>query len=267
MRYPISAFAAALLMGGASVALAQTDTSSMPQGDTAGPGITGEADTTAGNSPLPSGSTTGTAGDATAGASEIPDAAAPLGTGAETAESDPLTDDAGATEPAETPDTAADIPDAALPSGTDTAESDPLMDDADTADTAASGGAGGTSPMSGDAAASGGSSGATSPTTGDTAASSGSSGTSPTSEDTAASGGASGTSPTTGDTAGAAADAPQGEETAMNEESVRVMLEAQGYQNIENVQKEGEEFTASAEKDGAERELSIDAETGEISEN
>lgn len=237
MRYPISAFAAALLMGGASVALAQTDTSSMPQGDTAGPGITGEADTTAGNSPLPSGATTGTAGDATAEAGEIPDAAAPLGTGAETAESDdPLTGDAGATEPAETPDTAADIPDDALPSGADddTAESDPLTDDADAADTAASGSAGGTSPMS---------------------------------EDTAASGGAGGASSTAGGTAGAAADAPQGEETAMNEESVRVMLEAQGYQNIENVQQEGEEFTASAEKDGEGRELSIDAETGEVSEN
>ena len=231
MRYPISAFAAALLMGGASVALAQTATSPMPQGDTAGPGITGEADTTAGSSPLPGGATTGTTGDATAGASEIPGAAAPLGTGAETAESDPLADDAGATEPAETPDTAADIPDDALPSGTDTAESDPLVDDADTAGAAASSG---TSPMSGD---------------------------------TAASGSASGTSPTTGDTAGAAADAPQGEETAMNEESVRVMLEAQGYQNIENVQQDGEEFTASAEKDGEERELSIDAETGEVSEN
>lgn len=62
-------------------------------------------------------------------------------------------------------------------------------------------------------------------------------------------------------------DAAARGESVMDEESVRVMLEAQGYESIGDVQKEGEAFTATAERDGEEHELRIDAQTGEVSEN
>jgi hypothetical protein len=52
----------------------------------------------------------------------------------------------------------------------------------------------------------------------------------------------------------------------MTEDSVKSLLEAQGYTNVKDVDKKGNKFTADAKKNGKSVKLNVDAKSGKITE-
>lgn len=52
----------------------------------------------------------------------------------------------------------------------------------------------------------------------------------------------------------------------MTEDSVKAMLQAQGYTDVKDVDKKGNQFTADAKKNGKSVKLNVDAQSGKISE-
>lgn len=55
------------------------------------------------------------------------------------------------------------------------------------------------------------------------------------------------------------------DQQALNEKQVKNLLKDQGYSDISNVKHKGNEFTASAKKNGSEQHVTVDAQSGMVS--
>ena len=68
--------------------------------------------------------------------------------------------------------------------------------------------------------------------------------------------------------AGTGMNSPSGatQSGPMTEDSVKSLLEAQGYTNVQDVDKKGNMFTADAKKNGKSVKLNVDAKSGKITQ-
>lgn len=60
---------------------------------------------------------------------------------------------------------------------------------------------------------------------------------------------------------------PPSGESAVSEARIRAMLEKQGYGDIQNIQKDGAAYTATATKEGAQVRVRVDPQLGRIEEH